>query len=265
MSDNAPASPSTKKITALILAASRRGERDPVAHATGVRQKSLAPILGVPMLSRVIAALKATPAIGDIYVSIEHEDLLPDRDAARFVPSQGNLAASTLSAVAAMNPKPDTLLITTGDHALLTPEMLAHFCAAIHTADVTVGMTAAATILARYPNGVRAFQRFKDGDASGCNLYGLRGERALAAAQVFAGGGQFGKKPWRLLRAFGLRTFVLHMLRRLTLDEAMARVGCGFGVQIAAVRMPFAEAAIDIDRLEDLRLAEEILRARALR
>ena len=250
------------KVTALVLAASRRGDTDPVAKAAGVAQKSLAPVLGVPMLTRVIDALKGTQAVGQIYVSIEREDLLPDHNAAHFVPSRATLADSVLSAVAAMEPKPEALLITTSDNALHTPEMLAHFCAAIHSADATVAMTPAATILARYPSGVRAFHHFKDGDASGCNLYGLRGDRALAAVKAFAGGGQFGKKPWRILRAFGLGTFVLHMLRRLTLNEAMARIGRGFGVSIAAVEMLFPEAPIDIDSVADWRLAEEILRQR---
>ena len=252
------------KITALVLAASRHGEADPVASAAGVAQKSLAPVLGVPMLTRVIDALRGTHAVGRIYVSIEREDLMPDRHAAAFVASRATLAESVLSAVAVMDPKPEALLITTSDNALHTPEMLAHFCAAVHTADATVAMTPAAILLARYPNGVRAFHRFKDGDASGCNLYGLRGERALAAVQAFAGGGQFGKKPWRILRAFGFGTFVLHMLRRLTLDEAMTRIGRGFGLSIAAVEMPFPEAPIDIDTVADLRLAEEILRQRAI-
>jgi hypothetical protein len=219
------------------------------------------------MLSRVLRALKDTPAIGQIVVSIESETLLrsvPDSSGARFAPSRATLADSVLAAVATLeNPWP--LLITTADNALHTPEMLTHFCraSAAAPADVTVAMTPASVILGRYPTGLRAFHRFKDGDASGCNLYGLRDPRALTAVRAFAGGGQFGKKPWRIVRAFGVSTFVLHMLRRLTLDEAMTRIGCGFGLKAEAVALPFAAAPIDIDSVADLRLAEEILRERA--
>jgi GTP:adenosylcobinamide-phosphate guanylyltransferase len=219
------------------------------------------------MLSRVLRALKETPAIGQIVVSIESEALLrsvPDTSGVRFAPSAATLADSVLAAVETL-PSPWPLLITTADNALHTPEMLTHFCvkSAASTADVTVAMTPAKIILARYPTGIRAFHRFKDGDASGCNLYGLRDGRALTAVQAFAGGGQFGKKPWRIVKAFGVSTFVLHMLRRLTLDDAMTRIGRGFGLTAEAVTLPFPAAPIDIDSVADLKLAEEILRERA--
>ena len=140
--------------------------------------------------------------------------------------------------------------------------MVDFFCAQSRAAgaDVTVGMTPAAAILAKYPSGFRAFHRFKDGAASSCNIYGLMNARALAAAQAFAGGGQFGKKPWRVLQAFGFGTFALHLLHRLTLESAMTRIGHAFDLDVHAIDMPYAEAAIDIDSLEDLALAEKILR-----
>jgi hypothetical protein len=170
-----------------------------------------------------------------------------------------------VAAVEAMPPDPWPLLITTADNALHTPDIVETFCTASMRldTDVTVAMTAATTILAKYPSGQRAFHRFRDGAASSCNLYTLMNARAVAATQAFAGGGQFGKRPWRILRAFGLSTFVLHMLQRLTLDDAMTRVGRAFGLDVRAVRLPFAEAPIDIDSAQDLALAEEILRARA--
>jgi hypothetical protein len=51
-------------------------------------------------------------------------------------------------------------------------------------------------------------------------------------------------------------------LRRLSLEEALKRASRAIGCRIRAIPLPFAEAAIDIDRPSDLDLVSEILAAR---
>jgi CTP:molybdopterin cytidylyltransferase MocA len=249
--------------TALVMAASRRGPTDPLAVAAGVSHKALTPVAGIPMITRVVQTLRASREIGRIYVSIEKPDLIPPGLDVTWVPSQATLADSVLSAVAAMG-EPWPLVITTADNALHTPEMIDVFCreTAAADADVTLGITPASVILAKYPDGVRAFHRFRDGEASGCNIYAMKTRKGLAAAQAFAGGGQFGKKKYRILFAFGVFAFVLHMLRLLTLDQAMGRIGKAFGLKCRAVRLMYAEAPIDVDNPRDLAMTEKILAQR---
>ncbi|MET0313717.1 MAG: NTP transferase domain-containing protein [Hansschlegelia sp.] len=65
--------------TALILAGVRPGV-DPLAEFAGVSHKALIPVGGVPMLERVVAALRASGRIDRIAVSIDKPKLvtLPD-------------------------------------------------------------------------------------------------------------------------------------------------------------------------------------------
>ena len=51
-----------------------------------------------------------------------------------------------------------------------------------------------------------------------------------------------------------------YLLRRLTVDEAISRAADRLEILAAAIKMPFAEAAIDVDKPEDLDLVESILR-----
>jgi hypothetical protein len=67
------------------------------------------------------------------------------------------------------------------------------------------------------------------------------------------------KRPWRLVRAFGWRTLLAYLLGRLTLDAAAARASAVIGARVAAIALPFAEAAIDDDKPADLELVETIL------
>jgi hypothetical protein len=45
----------------------------------------------------------------------------------------------------------------------------------------------------------------------------------------------------------------------LSLDTAMALLSRKMGMRLAAVRMPFADAAVDVDSLDDHRLVEQRL------
>src|SRR5262245_61189135 len=103
-----------------------------MAKAYQVTHKCLVKVGGEPMLLRVIRTLNDHPAIGSISVCIEKPELLDDAlgplaKRVRFEPPQESAARSALAVVKA---KPEfPWLVTTGDHPLLTQEMLQHFLA----------------------------------------------------------------------------------------------------------------------------------------
>src|SRR3546814_553037 len=142
--------------------------------------------------------------------------------------------------------------------------MVAHFCAAslASGAEVTAGLTASGVLLARYPHSRRTYLRFREERYSGSNLFAILGPAGMRLPEVWRRAEQQRKKPWRIAAVFGPVLLLGYLLRRFTLDEAMARISARLGVRVAAVKMPMAEAAIDVDKAEDLLLAEEILRNR---
>ncbi len=156
------------------------------------------------------------------------------------------------------------MLVTTADHALLTPEIVDHFarCADATGADLAVGVVAEELIRAAYPATTRTYLRFRDGGYSGANLFAFRAPAALRAAEFWVRAEAHRKQPWRLARAFGWTTLLLFALRRLRFDEALQRASRAIGCRIAGVALPFAQAAIDVDRPSDLELASSILEAR---
>ena len=70
------------------------------------------------------------------------------------------------------------------------------------------------------------------------------------------------KKPWRLVAAFGIAPLIGFLTGSLTLDKAFAIISRRLGLIASPVIMPFAEAAIDVDKPADKDLAESILAAR---
>jgi GTP:adenosylcobinamide-phosphate guanylyltransferase len=264
--------PRRRQFTALVLAGQRaRGE--PVADAAGLSHKCLVPVAGVPMLARVVAGLDASEAIGRIAVSIEDPgllDTLPELSAMiasgrlLAIKSAGSPSLSALAAADSLGAGALPMLITTADHPLLTGAMVDDFLgvSARSGADMTAGLTPGAVLMAAYPRARRTFLKFRDGPYTGSNLFAVLTPDGLKALAFWRRVERDRKRPWRIAKAFGLRSLLAYLLGRLTLDETMVRASRTIGATVRAVPTPLAETGIDVDKPEDLILVEEILRAR---
>jgi CTP:molybdopterin cytidylyltransferase MocA len=256
--------------TALVLAGSR-GPGDPVAVRGGVRHKALVPVAGVPMLSRVLRTLADSPYVWRIAVCLDDATALAElpeaaelRAAGRLVvvPPAGSPSRSVAEALRRVE-APFPMLVTTADHPLLRPEMIAHFCDRVPAeADVAVALAPASIIRRAYPGAVRTFYRLGNERYSGCNLFAFRTPAARRAAEFWTAMERHRKKPWRLIAAIGPLTLLRFGLGLLDLSKAERLLSRRVGATVRVVEMPFAEAAIDVDKPADLDLAETILRGR---
>jgi GTP:adenosylcobinamide-phosphate guanylyltransferase len=258
----------TGQWNALVLAAGR-GPDDPMARAFEVSHKCLIEVGGTPMLGRVLATLRAHPSITRIAVSIENEALVrraigPLPDDVFVIPSKSSAAASA-AAVLESEALAHPVLLTTADHVLLDAAMLDDFFAqsTACSADLTVGLARAETILAAYPETRRTFLRFGPDRVSGCNMFGLMTRNALQAITFWQAVERDRKRPWRLVAAFGVAPLIRYGLGRLDLDTAFRLGSRRLGLDARPVIMPFAEAAIDVDKPDDKALCEIILQSRA--
>lgn len=268
------------RFTALVLAGSR-GSADPVAQAAGVPHKALAPVGGVAMLGRVLDALAASPAVCRIVVQTNEPAIVTGLPALRhaveagtieILPTEASPARSVSAAIARLAGELP-VLVTTADHALLTPAMVEQFCAdaadpsrgvgAGGGCDIAVGLAPASNVLARYPGALRTFYKLGAERYSGCNLFALLTVDARRAIDFWVRLEQHRKKPWRLIAAIGIRPLLLYLAGRLDLARAMAELSRIVGVRGKAVLMEAPEAPIDVDKPEDLVLAEKILAARS--
>ena len=259
------------RFTALVLAGSR-GAVDPVAQAAGVAHKALAVIAGRPMLLRVIDALRASPSVGRIALAVQGNaivDALPELSAAveraeiALVPT-GPSPALTVEAAIRTLPDAFPLLVTTSDHALLTPQIVASFTGGVAAdCDVAVGLATRTAIQARYPESVRTYIRLGGEGYSGCNLFAFARPEAAPAVAFWVQMERYRKTPWKMAARIGLRPLLLYVLGRLDLDAAFREVSRLAGVRGMPVVLPQPEAAIDVDKPADLVQVERILTAAA--
>ncbi|MFC3786519.1 GTP:adenosylcobinamide-phosphate guanylyltransferase [Sphingopyxis italica] len=250
----------------LILAGRRTGAEDPLAKARGVADKCLVPVSGRPMIAHVLESAAAS-ASTHIFVSTHHADLLGDLDdpVARslggrltVVPAADNLADSVL-AVAGAAELP--LLITTADNCLLTPATIAEIEAEAMRLGVDAGVALARRedVLAVHPEGQRRFYEFSDVAVSNCNAYWIGHPGALKAAEAFRGGGQFVKKPLRVMRAFGSINLLRFRFGLGPIHHVFARISRQLKVEIAPLLISNGATAIDVDNERSLRVTEALM------
>jgi CTP:molybdopterin cytidylyltransferase MocA len=244
---------------ALVLAGARPGV-DPVAAYAGVSAKPLIPINGTPMLVRVVDALSAAGfwriavSTGDAAVAALAREM-----ACEVLPAEAGPSLSALRGVEALGAP---VLVTTADHPLLQAEWVTRFIAdAPASADIGVLLAERSTVQAAAPATRRTYLKFADGDWSGCNLFLVRNMRALGAIQLWRSLEADRKRPWRIVRRLGPLVLLRYLLRRLTLHEALERLGALSGARAAAVATPFGLAAVDVDKPADLDLVRELLGA----
>ena len=252
-------------LTTLLLAG-RRGGRDALAQAAGHSHKALMPVAGVPLIAWVLGSLRAAAETGNIVISIDDAAVLHGVDAAAGLDVHTSQASPAASVADYLRTRSDIgpVLVTTADHALLTPDVLAYFCGAVRAseADVVVGVVTEAVFRAQYPESQRTFVALKGERVCGANLFLLRTPAAARAVHFWERAGQFRKRPWRLASLFGVGNLLRFACGRLDRQAAIDRVSHVIGARVGVVELPFAAAAIDVDTPHDLATAERILTAR---
>ena len=256
------------RFNAIVLAGDRR-PGDPVAAAAGVAAKCLTPIAGAPMVVRVVRALEQSRCVQSILLCGPADETFrgsPEltRMAAaggvRWLAPAGSPSASAALALAAL-PEHEPVLLTTGDHALLRPDMVRHFIdrAGASGADVAVALAPHGLVREAYPHTRRTVLKFSDGHFCGCNLFAFLTPRGRGMARLWRQVEAQRKRPIRVIGLVGWAAMALYALRLLSLAGAVQRISRQTGIATGVVIMPFAEAAIDVDSVADLDLVRAIV------
>ena len=254
------------KWTAIVLAGNRPGE-NAFADSHGVAAKALIPVGGEPMLGRVLKALLAAPSVGRIVVLAQQPAALLGgalewvaREPRIETAEAGEGISLSIAAIAGSEAAPWPVLVATADHALLRPEMVEAFVAGSAGTDTAFAVVERAVVEGAYPETRRTWLKFSDGHYSGANLFALATAKARGPLEFWARAERDRKKALKILWFFGPTVFLRAFTRTISMEGATAQVGRKLGIRLRAVRLPFAEAAIDVDKQADLELVEEIVR-----
>lgn len=251
--------------TAILLAGQRPGENE-FAKSHGLSAKALIPVGGEPMLGRVARALLASPSVKRIVVLAQDpEPLLAGnldwmlKEPRITTAEAGDGISTSIRKIAGSDVAPWPVLVVTADHALLTPEIVGLFLAGAEGADAAFATVERKLVEAAYPETKRTWIKFRDGHYTGANLFALATANARKGLDIWSNVERDRKKSIKLLMFFGPWLALRALTRTISLGHAVNMIGKKAGFTIRPVKLPIAEAAIDVDKPSDLELVERII------
>ena len=246
-----------------VLAGERAGPSE-LATTEQVPLKVLVDIAGRPMLERVLDVADEAGAGAPVLLAGPADRLGPaapwlarraaDGRVIMVGAAESPSGSARVLLEAALARGHSGLVMTTGDHPLLTAATLAAFIrdALATDADAVVGLADHAAVRAAFPDSRRTALRFADGARCGCNLFLFRGAPALQVLDFWQRVEGLRKQPHRILGMLGAGLAVRYAAGRLTLDAALERLGRISGARVSAVAVADPDAAVDVDNLADL-------------
>ncbi len=264
-----PLSSDTAGLFNSVIMAADRNPDDPVAVAAGVRAKALTPIAGQAMVLRVLVALEGAGEVDRRLLCGPPAEIIAEHPELRDSLARGdfewleNRDSPSLSAGAALHqlPKQRPVLLTTADHALLSSDIVDYFCRQARSTDcdLLVALAPYSSIAATYPRVRRTVLKFRDTPCCSCNLFAFMTPDSRRVTDFWRNIEHQRKRPWRVMGVLGIWPVLKYLLGRLTIDDAMTRASNILGIRVGAIMMPFAEAAIDVDKAEDLEFVKNML------
>ena len=217
------------------------------------------------MVRRPVRAL-LTAGIGRVMVLTQQTKVIREAletDKRVSIERSGKTIATTIEALLEDPATIFPLLVTTADHALLTPAMVEQFITHAVGADLAIGVVERRALMARLPGTKRTWIGFRDGAYSGANLFGFGSREALRAVALWRGVEQDRKKGWRMLLAFGPALLLGAGLKIRTIEQSLSAIGRRLDLNLVCVKMDDPLAAVDVDKSADLVLVEAIISGRA--
>ena len=259
--------PVEHKYAAVVLAGERPGG-SAISRELGLAASVLVDVAGKPALARVIDALEASEMVeggllcgpaAEIYQDNEDFRQILSGSSFQWTAPASGPSASALAALEEIDRFP--VLVTAGDHALLSPGLVDFFCREAMKIDVDVvfGLVPYAIVHAAYPESKRTVLKFSDGRYCGANLFAILNQEGKAGPAFWQEMEALRKRPWRMVRQLGMGMLLRYLFGRLSLGMALESLSRAMGCRIGYVRIETARAAVDVDSVADRQLAEKIL------
>lgn len=247
-------------VTAVVLAG---GPHDDLAARTpGAPNKAFVAIGGMALVERTIRALRSSASIGRIIAvapeKVHGHPALALADERR--PDGARIRESLRNGLAGLPPGAD-VLVSTSDLPVLTAASTDDFVmrALEKNADLVYGCLEKRVHMAKYPKVPHTWAPLRDGTYCGTGFVTIK-PRVLPSLDRFIEQlGHARKNPLHLAKLFGWDVLLRFAVRRLSIADAEARASRIIGAPVRAAISPYAEIGVNVDRVSDIALAEELI------
>ncbi len=255
----------SERFTAVALAGGTL-ERDFREAGYRVANKAYLRIGRTTMLERVLRALRGATSVDRIRCVTQPdafaEEFGDDRSLCDDVVAPGRDLIDSLLAGCAGVPPSDMVLVVATDVPLVTPSALDAFANRVRTmpCDLGYGCVRREPHVAAYPEVRHTWVRLREGTFCGAGVSAIRAGAAARMASILRDFAAARKSPARLASLFSPFLVVRVALGLVGIGELERRADELTGLRCRGIPCDEPELAVNVDRLEDLRAIERIVR-----
>ncbi len=246
-------------VDAIVLAGGHGGD---IEKKFGVSHRALLVIRGKFMIEYVIEALRDVSSIGKIVVvgSVEDFKSRIGNKVNGVVQPGKNPFESTLNGLKALKPG-GKVLVVASDLPLLRGEMIEDFFLRCEKrkADFYYPIIRKETYEEKIGRGKRTFVRVREGCFTGGNLFFLDPRVMEEKQEWIAQMVENRKKPLAMAQVLGVKIILKYLLKRLCIEDVEKRVEKVLGMRGLAVITPYPEIGFDVDKVEHVDVAKDLL------
>ncbi|MBC7319304.1 NTP transferase domain-containing protein [bacterium] len=225
-----------------------------------VTSKSALPVLGEPMVSYVLSALKQTKKVDKIlYVGdLEPLSRIPTK-VDYTLPDFGNLFSNLIKALEFFKDERQVLILTS-DIPLIKSYMIDDFLSRCdRSAIFCYSFTRKEDLENLFPNAHRTYVRLKEGYFNGGNLMLVSPSQVLAKVELLEKIVSNRKNPFYLAKLFGFTGIIRYIFGTLDISTLELKASKILGGRAQAVLMEYPEISFDVDDQIQLEFVEERL------
>jgi GTP:adenosylcobinamide-phosphate guanylyltransferase len=248
---------------ALVLAGG--GKAEPLTEQEGVSNKAFIMLNNRPLLSYILQALEEAPSVDRIVAmgpQIDLEILRQEGYNIEILPEKESMLDNVAAGLEALDQ--DRLsLVVTSDIPLLTAKVLEEFirlCAPFEH-DFYYPILSRETCQGSFPETERTYVRLREGHITGGNL-GLVNPRWFSdnrdRLEVFI---SYRKKPLKLLKILPPALIIKYLFKSLSVNDLEHFLSRLLRFRAKAVACDCVEIGVDVDKISDLELIKNVLKA----
>jgi GTP:adenosylcobinamide-phosphate guanylyltransferase len=250
---------------AIVIAGGIPNPEDPLYEYLKGDAKALVDVAGKPMIQWVLDALgSATQVDNVIIVGLSSKSDLSCQKPLFYVSNQGRMLANIVAGVnksLELNKKTQYVLIVSSDIPALKAE---HVDWLVETSmqtsdDLYYGVCPREVMEVRFPNSRRTYTHLKDMDVCGADINVTHVRMATEHLEMWESLIGSRKSPLKQAGIIGFGTLFALLTRRLTLEDALARVCERIGIKGRAIVWQHAEPCMDVDKPHQLELLRDDL------
>ena len=250
---------------AIVTAGGIPQPEDPLYTYSHGDSKALIDVAGKPMIQWVLDALGEAQHVDNVIViGLSPKSHLTCKKPLHFLSNQGRMLSNIVAGVKKsleLDKKNKYVLVVSSDIPTVKSEMVDWLVEKSQETkdDLYYGICPREVMEARFEGSKRTYTKLKDLELCGADMHVSHVTMATEHLDMWESLIGNRKNPLKQASIIGLGIFFQILTRSITLDDLVAKVSNRIGIKGRAIKFPYAEPCMDVDKPHQLEMLREDL------